>query len=71
MVHGKFFSKRRWEKFLKGRAVPGSGVTFAEIEVTLCNIPSLQELTEEEEEARKEQEGIKCFMFDSKTIDTL
>ena len=53
MVHGDLFSKKKWENFLRHRAVPGSGVTFAEIEVTLCNIPSFEELMEEEEEERR------------------
>ena len=56
MVHGDLFSKRKWETFLRLRAVPGSGVTFAEIEVMLCNIPSMEELLEEEEEERREAE---------------
>ena len=38
--------------------MPGSGVSFQEIEVTLCNIPSRQELLEEEEEERREEEGL-------------
>ena len=42
---------------MRTRAAPGSGVTFAEIEVILCNIPSKSELMEEEEEERKEREG--------------
>lgn len=54
MVHRDLFSKRKWEIFLRHRAVPGSGVTFAELEVMLCNIPSLEELMDEEEEERKE-----------------
>ena len=39
------------------RAAPGSGVTFAEIEVMLCNIPSKGDLRLEEEEEKKEREG--------------
>ena len=58
VVHGNNFLKRKWEKFIRSRAVPGSGVSFQEIEVTLCNIPSRQELLEEEEEERREEEGL-------------
>lgn len=56
-MHGEFFSKRKFEKFLRTRAAPGSGVTFAEIEVMLCNIPSKTDLLLEEEEERREREG--------------
>ncbi|XP_035825821.1 trichohyalin [Aplysia californica] len=65
-VHGRFFSPGKWSNFVKSRAVPGSGVTFAEIEVMLCDIPSKQILEEEERERerlqkerqkRKEQEA--------------
>ena len=58
VVHGNNFLKRKWEKFIRSRAVPGSGVSFQEIEVTLCNIPSRQEVLEEEEEERREEEGL-------------
>jgi hypothetical protein len=57
MVHGDFFSRHKWEAFLRHRAVPGSGVSFAEIEVMLCNIPSNQDRMEEEEEERLRQAG--------------
>ncbi len=57
VVHGDLFSKRRWDKFIKSRAVPGSGISFAEIEVDLCNIPSREELAMERLEEQKEKEG--------------
>ena len=47
---------------MRTRAAPGSGVTFAEIEVILCNIPSKSELMEEEEEERKEKEGKRLLL---------
>ena len=56
-VHGKYFSNWKWEKFIRRRAIPLSGVTFAEIEVDLCNIPSKSDLLEEEQEQRREREG--------------
>ena len=56
-VHGPHFSKCGWEKFLSGRAVPASAVSFAEIEVLLCDIPSLAEIMDEEEEERRLKEG--------------
>ena len=67
-VHGKYFSRRKWEKFLRSRAVPGSGVSFAEIEVMLCNVPSIQELMEEEDAERREIEGNAVFTLHSKCI---
>lgn len=55
-VHDDFFSQRRWVKFLRSRAAPGSEISFAEIEVPLCNIPSLDWLEEEKEDEEKEKE---------------
>jgi len=56
VVHGNLFSLRRWEKFLKSRPVPGTGVSFAEIEVDLCNIPSREEIALEQLEEQREKE---------------
>ncbi|XP_074641536.1 uncharacterized protein LOC141899249 isoform X2 [Tubulanus polymorphus] len=55
-VHQDLFSKRRWEKFLRSRAVPGSGVTFPEIEVDLCNVASKEQILQEEYEEKREKE---------------
>ncbi|XP_041484146.1 trichohyalin-like [Lytechinus variegatus] len=55
-VHGNLFSRRRWEKFLRNRPVRGSGISFAEIEVDLCNIPNRQEIAMEEYEELREKE---------------
>ncbi|XP_072170392.1 uncharacterized protein [Diadema setosum] len=55
-VHGNLFSRRRWERFLRSRAVRGSGISFEEIEVDLCNIPSRQEIAMEEYEELRERE---------------
>ncbi|XP_060077748.1 trichohyalin-like [Ylistrum balloti] len=55
-VHGKFFSRKKWETFIKSRAIPGSGVSFAEIEVLLCNIPSRDESRDEQLELERERE---------------
>ena len=55
-VHDDFFSHRRWLKFLRSRAAPGSGISFAEIEVQLCNIPTLDWLEEEKQDGEKEKE---------------
>lgn len=52
-VHGRYFSPGKWSNFLKSRAVPNSGVAFAEIEVMLCDIPSKQSLEEEEKEKER------------------
>ncbi|XP_067679332.1 trichohyalin-like [Haliotis asinina] len=55
-VHGRYFSKRTWEEFLLRRAVPGSGVSFAEIEVLLCDIPSRLKLEKENKDDDREKE---------------
>lgn len=56
-VHGKYFSKRKWEYFVTHRPAPGSGVSFAEIEVMLCDIPNRMETLDEQNEAEKERDG--------------
>ncbi|XP_013404051.1 trichohyalin [Lingula anatina] len=55
-IHGKSFSRRKWDKFIKTRPVPGSGVSFAEIEVELCNIPNRLEVEIELKEEEKDME---------------
>ncbi|XP_076462524.1 uncharacterized protein LOC143294889 [Babylonia areolata] len=55
-VHGRCFSRPKWERFVKGRAVPGSGVGFAEIEVMLCDIPSRTEREVEQRRLQQEEE---------------
>lgn len=65
MVHGDFFSPRRWSKFLKSRAAKDSLISFSEIEVDLCDIPTMgwiEEIIEEEEEERK---GLIAFPLDN------
>jgi len=57
MVYGKFFSQHKWEEFLQQRAAPGSGVSFPEIEVLLCNIPDVRDLREDELEKQRLQKG--------------
>lgn len=57
-VHGEHFSRQNWERFLSCRPAPGSRVTFAEIEIDLCNIPSAADLLEEEYQERKIREGM-------------
>lgn len=56
-VHGRHFSKKKWDEFVKCRPVPGSPVAFAEIEVMLCNIPNRLDLQSEKMEEEKEREG--------------
>lgn len=56
-VHGKYFSKRKWERFLKSRAVPGSGVGFAEVEVMLCDIPSKTDAEDERRLTEQDEDG--------------
>ena len=57
-VHGRHFSRKRWEEFVRSRPIPGSPVAFAEIEVMLCNIPNRLDLMTEKMELEKEKEGI-------------
>ena len=56
MVHGEFFSKFKFEKMMNGRKIVNSDVSFEEIEVDLCNIPTydwIEELMKEQEEQEK------------------
>lgn len=57
-VHDDFFSPRRWLKFLRSRAVPGSGISFAEIEVPLCDIPTMDWLDEQKQDEDKAREEV-------------
>ena len=57
-VYDEFFSHRRWLDFLRSRPVPGTGISFAEIEVELCNIPSNEWLEQDSKEEKREREGI-------------
>ena len=56
-VYDDFFSHRRWLEFLRNRPVPGTGISFAEIEVELCNIPSSEWLEFDAKEEEREREG--------------
>ena len=58
-VHGEDFSRRRWDSFIKSRPAPGTKVSFAEIEVELCNIPCHSDVLDEEIEERRAKEGTK------------
>ncbi|XP_062613815.1 trichohyalin-like isoform X2 [Saccostrea cucullata] len=55
-VHGRHFSRKKWEEFVKGRPIPGSAVAFAEIEVMLCSIPNRLDLQTEKMEEEQERE---------------
>lgn len=55
-VHDEYFSKRRWMKFLRNRVAPGTRLSFAEIEVPLCDIPTIDWLEEDKEEEDKERQ---------------
>ena len=57
-VHGEQFSRHNWEKLIKSRAASGSRVSFPEIEVELCNIPCYSDIIEEEDEEKKNHEGM-------------
>lgn len=57
-VHDDFFSQKRFVKFLRSRAAPGTEISFAEIEVPLCNIPTLDWLDEEKEDEEREKEEL-------------
>ena len=60
-VYDEFFSHRRWLKFLKTRRVPGSDISFAEIEVELCSIPSAEWLEQDAKEEDIERGGRRHF----------
>jgi hypothetical protein len=63
-VHGKYFSKKKWEYFITHRPAPGSGVSFPEIEVMLCDVPNRMEHLDEQNEADREREGsFVCFYY--------
>ncbi|XP_041358569.1 trichohyalin-like [Gigantopelta aegis] len=55
-VHGKYFSKRKWEEFLRSRPVPGGRVSFQEIEVMLCNIPDRMTIQQERQDEEREKD---------------
>lgn len=57
-VHDDFFSHRKWLKFLRGRAAPGTGISFAEIEVPLCDIPTIDWLEEDKEDQEKDRDEL-------------
>jgi len=56
-VHGQHFSHRKWNSFINSRPAPEAKISFAEIEVELCNIPSYADVLEEEEEETRKKEG--------------
>ncbi|KAJ8306396.1 hypothetical protein KUTeg_016941 [Tegillarca granosa] len=56
-MHGRHFSKNRWENLIRSRSVPGSGISLAEIEVLLCDIPNRLENQQAELDAQREREG--------------
>ena len=55
-VHDEYFSHRRWVRFLRNRVAPGTGISFAEIEVPLCDIPTRDWLEEDKGEEDKERQ---------------
>lgn len=69
-VHGNHFSRHKWDVFIKSRPAPGCKVSFAELEVELCNIPCLMDVMEEQEEERRRKAGI-CLSNRPTTICTL
>ena len=58
MVYGEFFSKFKFERMIQARLIPTSDITFDEIEVELCNIPTYDWIEELRKEEAKEKEGI-------------
>lgn len=69
-VHGRHFSKRKWEEFVRSRPIPGSSVAFAEIEVMLCNIPNRMDLQTDKMEEEHEREGF-FFRFPHLSLSLL
>ena len=39
-VHGKMFSVSKWQRFLRSRVLSDAPISFAEIEVELCDLPT-------------------------------
>ena len=57
MVHGEFFSARKFEYLVTSRPVPKSDISFEEIEVELCNIPTYDWMEEIYAEQDRQKEG--------------
>jgi len=58
MVHGEFFSKFKFENLMNSRKVIDSDVSFEEIEVELCNIPTHEWIEELFHKQETESQGI-------------
>merc|ERR1712193_53839 len=56
MVHGEFFSSQRFDDLMGRRLVQGCDVSFEEIEVELCDIPT-HEWIEQQMAAEKKLKG--------------
>ena len=58
MVYGEFFSKYKFDNLMNSRKIVDSDVSFEEIEVELCNIPTYEWIDELNRLEEKEKEGI-------------
>ena len=63
MVYGEFFSKFKFERIMQSRLVPNSDISFDEIEVYLCNIPTHDWIDELIVEEDREREGEKVIII--------
>jgi len=61
MVHGEFFSMQRFNDMIAKRMVPECDVTFEEIEVELCNIPTYEWIEQQMAADKKLKESRQCF----------
>lgn len=62
MVHGEFFSKDRFDVLINKRLTKDCDVTFQEIEVELCDIPTYQWI-KDKNVAEKKIKGLISHLF--------
>ena len=62
MVYGDFFSIFKFEKMMNSRPIISSDVSFEEIEVDLCNIPTYEWIEESMKEQEQRNRGSHLFI---------
>lgn len=56
-THNELFSRKQFDRFIRTRPRPGTGVSFEELEVELCNIPDPIFVALERQEMEEKDEG--------------
>ena len=56
-THNERFSQHQFDTFVRGRPRQGSAISFEEIELELCNVPTLHAVLKEQEDAVKKDQG--------------